>query len=291
MGLFDQALKILSAQDPEGFVSFGLRKKRVRVIRPVEAALPAHGREIDGGYLVELDDAKLVVHLEFHRRHQKLLELAIDVAEAQVRLFRREGHPVLSLVWDLYGQRGDPVREQKELVFGAVTENRSRVVYVRVNLRALKAVDLLRKAPPVLWPLVPLTRNGAEASAIRAARDAIEKRPGLSSAVLADHLAVLWLLADAEQVPVKVLQDILSKEKLMESELFQEAFDRGSVRSRIETIIRILTFRLGAVDQALRELVRTQDDPEILDAWYTESLMVTTPDEARRLIDKIRQAL
>ncbi len=290
MGLFDQALKLLAAHDPEGFVRFGVKSGRVKLIRPVEAALPSRGRDIDGGYLFEIAGAEVVVHLEFHRRHQALDELAVDVVEAQIRLFRREGRPVLSMVWDLYGRASEPVLQDQELIFGEGAGKRSRGVYLRINLRGMSASELLSKAPSALWPLVPLTRDGADASALRSARDAIEGRERLSSVARADHLAVLWLLADAEQVPLEVLQDILSKERLMESALFQEAFERGAVRTRAETVIRVLTNRLGAIDRALRDVIRAQADQEILDAWYTEALLVTTPDEARRLAEKIRQA-
>jgi hypothetical protein len=76
----------------------------------------------------------MVVHIEFHRRHQALEDLAIDVAEAQLRLFRRERLPVVSQVWDLYGRDDDPVLSERETLLGPM-EPCSRLVYRRVNLR------------------------------------------------------------------------------------------------------------------------------------------------------------
>src|SRR5205823_2324966 len=118
-----------------------------------------------------------------------LEELAADVAEAQIRLYRREGLPVLSLVWDLYGKADEPLFAERTWTFGVSLHpgsRSSRCSYRRVNLRALTAEELLSNAPAVLWPLVALTRDGATKEAVLRARDAIEGRRGLSSAEQAD---------------------------------------------------------------------------------------------------------
>lgn len=105
---FDQSLKHLLHREPEDFIRFGL-EGAVKVVKPVPSSLPARGRDVDGSYLVEYEGARMVAHLEFHRRNQSQEELAVDVVEAQVRLFRREKLPVLSHVWDLYGHEEEPV--------------------------------------------------------------------------------------------------------------------------------------------------------------------------------------
>ncbi len=67
------------------------------MLRPVPTALPSRGRDVDGGYRVRVAGGERVAHTEFHRRHQSRQELAVDVAEAQIRFFRREKVPVISM--------------------------------------------------------------------------------------------------------------------------------------------------------------------------------------------------
>ncbi|MEZ4295928.1 MAG: hypothetical protein R3B70_13215 [Polyangiaceae bacterium] len=241
--------------------------------------------------------------MELHRRHQKLDELQVDVAEAQVRLYRREQVPVLSQVWDLYGRRDEPLLKEQRLVFGAPTLGAaSQAVYVRVNLRALRAAELLSSAPPALWPLVALTGDGAQEAAVRQACEAIEARTDLGSAERADHLAVLWFVAEAEKVPIRAVRVYLTKEKLMESVLYREIFEegeaqgeaRGEVRGRAlalaNVLVRGLMHHLGALDPGVRERIRSEKDPETLDVWCEELPGVHNAEEARRLVTKIMNA-
>src|SRR5689334_10834097 len=105
----------------------------VQLIAPIPSDLPSRGRNVDGGYRIQRSDEELVAHVEFHRRHQRLDDLAVDVAEAQVRFYRRERVPVVSQVWDLYGARDEPLLTERALDFGATAlTTASRAVYVRV---------------------------------------------------------------------------------------------------------------------------------------------------------------
>jgi hypothetical protein len=92
------------------------------------------------------DGVQRLAHIEFHRRHQGQDELAIDVAEAQIRLFRREHVEVISFVWDLYGRVGEPVLSSCVLVFGEGSQSQ----YRRINLRGMSFRDLLAQGPPAL---------------------------------------------------------------------------------------------------------------------------------------------
>jgi hypothetical protein len=171
MESFDQSLKHLLHHNAVDFIRFGLADASVRVLGAIPSDLPSRGRDVDGGYRILRGEEAAVAHIEFHRRHQGREELAIDVAEAQVRLYRREGSRVVSFVWDLYGEPEDPLLEEQTLPFGAKGLKRgSRCVYVKVNLRALAADELLATAPPALWPLVALTRDGATVLGVRKAR-------------------------------------------------------------------------------------------------------------------------
>jgi hypothetical protein len=295
MDSFDQSLKFLLHQAPADFARFALRDKKVEVLGPVESGLPSRGRDIDGAYFIESRGEKLVAHLEFHRRHQSAEDLAVDVGEAQIRLYRREGLEVVSIVWDLYGSPGEPVIEERVLLHGAkILKRRSQVVYLRTNLRALRYKELLAKAPPALWPLVALTRDGASEEAVHAARDAIEARTELTPAEQADHLAVLWFVAEAEDLPTRAMKEYITQEKLMASTLYQSILEKGrslgDAARCADTIIRILIRRLGTIDPALATRIRAVSNVDTLDAWLNEALDTPDAEGARRLVDKIGKA-
>src|SRR5262245_44414699 len=107
MESFDQSLKYLLQRDPADFLRFGLGGLRVPLLSPLRSGPPPRRRDIDGSYRIgwgrtepqqtnpqqpapqqaDVVD-RAVAHIEFHRRHQSWNELATDVAEAQVRLYR-----------------------------------------------------------------------------------------------------------------------------------------------------------------------------------------------------------
>ncbi len=295
MDSFDQSLKYLLQQRPADFVRFALGDPAVRVIGPVASGLPSRSRDIDGAYVIERGGVELVAHFEFHRRHQRAEELAADVGEAQIRLHRREGREVVSLVWDLYGARDAPATEERTFAHGArIVKERSQVTYLRVNLRALGFRALLSEAPPSLWPLVALTRDGACEDAVHEARDAIEGRTDLTAVEQTDHLAVLWFIAEAEQVPVRVMKAYITEERLMASTLYESIFEKGEARGDAkrcaDTIVRILGRRLGALDPAIATQIQATTSIERLEAWLNEAIDLPDVESARRLTEKIGKA-
>lgn len=298
MESFDQSLKYLLHQQPADFIHFALGPS-VIVLGPIPSALPSRGRDIDGAYSIQRDSQALVAHFEFHRRNQSVEDLAIDVGEAQIRLYRREKAEVISLVWDLYGAARGPVTEARAFVFGAkVGEVASQVAYVRVNLRSTRWNDLLSRAPPSLWPLVALAQGGASEEAVRTARDQIQGRTDLTASQQADHLAVLWFVAEAEDVSVRVMKAYIAEEKLMASTLYQSIIEKGEARGEVRgraqeragTILRVLTRRLGSVDPAVATRIRGVTDSETLDVWLNEALDLQDAEGARRLVEKIATA-
>src|SRR4051812_9636060 len=113
MESFDHSLKYLLQHDPADFLRFGLGDPTIQILESLPSGLPSRGRDVDGIYRIAIEGKPVVGHIEFHRRHQSREDLEIDVAEAQVRLVRRGGLEVLSLVWDLYGKMDEPVLEQR----------------------------------------------------------------------------------------------------------------------------------------------------------------------------------
>jgi predicted transposase YdaD len=184
-----------------------------------------------------------------------------------------------------------------------VKKRRSQVVYLRVNLRALGWKELLAKAPPALWALVALTRDGASEEAVRAANDAIVARTDLTPGRQADHLVVLWFVAEAEDVPVRLMNEYISREKLMASTLYQSIFKDGEAQGRADgetrgraegeaahcanTIVRILTRRVGELDPGVVARIRAVKSLDTLEVWLNEALDSPDDESARRLIAKI----
>ncbi len=311
MESFDQSLKHLLHHNAVDFLRFGLADASVTVVEPIPSDLPSRGRDVDGGYRILRGREAAVAHVEFHRRHQSRKELAIDVAEAQVRLYRREKSRVISFVWDLYGDADNPLLEERTLQFGARggkgLKRSSRCVYVKVNLRALAAEELLSTAPAALWPLVALTRDGATEEGVRRAYKAIKARIELAPAMRADHVAVLWFVAEAEGVAAQAMKVYISEESLMESALYKSIFEKGEAKGesrgratgraegRAEAsasyLIRFLVHRLGVVDPALRQRIRSCADADLLEAWSEEALLA--PDEAALclVMEKIARVL
>src|SRR5262249_53811666 len=201
------------------FIRFGMGDPSIEVLKPAEAALPARpakNRDVDGGYRFRCGEELLIGHVEFHRRHQSRKDLALDVGEAQIRFHRREGLRVVSFVWDLYGKADEPLLTRKRYRYGARDANEpvSQVAYRRVNLRSLGYEELLSSAPPTLWPLVALTRDGATQAGVKAARDAIVARKDLCRSERADHLAVLRFVGEKENVALAVLSAYITDEEL-----------------------------------------------------------------------------
>ena len=105
-------------------------------------------------------------------------------------------------------------------------------------------------------------------------------------------------------MPQLVLEAIMIEESLKESDLYRDVFakwlaqgkalgkdegkDEGKAETEAKTIISILTYRLGMVPPTVQAQVRNLTDPLTRQIWYNEALLATTPEEARRLVDKIR---
>jgi hypothetical protein len=296
MQSFDQSLKFLLQHDPADLIGFALDDPTVRILGAVPSVLPARGRDVDGAYLIARGDRSqdaaeepLLAHTEMHRRHQSAQEIGVDIAEAQVRLFRRERKLVVSHLWDLCGDPDAPVRAEKRLAFGA---DGSACVYQRINLRGLGWEQLLAQAPAALWALVALTRDGAAQPAVTAVRDAIDEHPAWTQAQRSDHLAVLSFVAEAEGVPTNLMRAVLSKERLMESELYREIYGdgvtageargkaegeaRGKAEGKAESILAVLVARDIPVSDAIRARVLGCTDVPTLDAWIRRAAVAST---------------
>ncbi|HRI68483.1 MAG TPA: hypothetical protein PK156_29845 [Polyangium sp.] len=295
MESFDESLKFLLHEEPADFLRFGFADPMIEIVAPCETDLPARGREVDGSYVMMRNGVKIVAHVEFHRRHQGAEELAIDVAEAQIRLYRRERQHVVSHVWDLYGELNGPPRALRELHVGPGSQS----TYTRINLRAMNWQQLLETAPATFWPLVPLTRDGATEIAVKAARDAIVSLEEHHSKRQANFLAILWFIAEAEDVPTELIKQFIKEAQLMESALYKSIFAKGEAngeakgeakgeaRAHAATIYKLLARWLGSVDVSVRQHIATFPDPNIVEAWCDEALELNDADSAATLLAKI----
>jgi hypothetical protein len=287
MQSFDQSLKFLLQHEPADFIGFALDDLSVRILGAVPSVLPARGRDVDGAYVIARGEAAPateephLAHIEMSRRHESAQQVGVEIAEAQVRLFWRERKLVVSHRWDLYGDPGAPVRAEHRLAFGA---DGSTCVYRRINLRGLGWERLLAEAPPALWALVALTRDGATAPAIERAHDAIEARGALTHDERSDHLAVLSFVAEAEGVPTRLMRAAVTEERLMGSELYRSIFGKGKAageaegmaKGKAEGIVAVLTARDIPVSAAVRARILGCTDVPTLDAWIRRAAVAST---------------
>ncbi len=136
-----------------------------------------------------------------------------------------------------------------------------------------------------------LTRDGASERGVLAAKEAIEARTDLTPAEQADHLAVLWFIGEAEDVPVRVMKEYITEEKLMASSLYQSIYEKGEARgeakARAATLVEVLTLRVGELDPAVAARIRSVQSSETLRIWLSEALSTADAESARRLIEKI----
>lgn len=289
MESFDQSLKYLLHEEPADFLRFGFADSNIKIVAPCETDLPSRGRDVDGSYLVLRDGKHMIAHVEFHRRHQSAEDLAIDVAEAQIRLYRRDRCEVVSHVWDLYGDRAQPLMIPCPSTFGPGLQS----IYTRINLRAMQWQQLLTRAPPTFWPLVPLTRDGATEIAVKTARDAIFAHEGENSRRRADFLAILWFVAEAEDVPTEVIRSYITRTQLMESQLYKSIFAdgraEGEARAHAGTIYKRLVRWLGSVDVSVRQHIARFPNQSILETWCDEAVELKDADSAQKLLVKILQ--
>ena len=128
----------------------------------------------------------------------------------------------------------------------------------------------------MLWALVALTCDGATEPVIAKVRDAIEARPTWTEAERADHLAVLWFVAEAEGVPGRLMQAVVSKERLMESELYREIFGDGDVKGKAESIVAVLAARGIPVSDTVRARILGCTDVTTLDVWIRRAAVAST---------------
>jgi hypothetical protein len=252
-----RALDHLLSQEPLPFIAFALRARTLRVLAPVA-----------GGHLIERNGRREACLVRFVRRRPRLSELALGLGESLLRLRQKERVPVHAVVWDLCGGDRGPVVQPRAFYLGEEESlSSTRVAYLRVNLRRLTAAQLLDRGTPVLFPLVPVTRDGAAGEAVRWAAAAISGRAELAPPQRADLLAALRLLAEGEGVPAALLRSCIPGDQLAGSPFY-----------------RALT---GELRQAL--LALATDDPARLAAWLEEALMSLNAAAAMRLLETMRR--
>lgn len=97
---------------------------------------------------------------------------------------------------------------------------------------------------------------------------------------------------------MQALRNYLPKERLMASTLYQEiraegraeGIKQGVAEVQRETILQVLTYRLGEVEPSVRERIQSVTSAEMLVSWQEEALRAVTAKAARRLAEKIKKA-
>jgi hypothetical protein len=72
-----------------------------------------------------------------------------------------------------------------------------------------------------------------------------------------------------------------------ENEAIRQSFQRGEHQRLTTALIQILSARLGALEPAIQDLIRSQQDMEILGQWFNEAVLVLDAPGAERLLRRI----
>jgi predicted transposase YdaD len=273
---YDQAVKLLSEEDPRGFLSIvaGIPIDATVEVLDLPKELVQDPMEADQIYLVRPVDApEFLVHTEAWSRHQnrwkeKQLWYGVEV----VRKFRL---PLQSYVVFLK-EKGVPKR------LPSLLRARHGDVDIRVRVRPIRlwmvdAGPVLETNRRPLYPWVPLM-NSTLAQQREAARR-ISAQPDTSAAVL---LAILARLRyDDTEAYLESIGMILTPEILMESpfttELIAKTLERGRQEGRHEG--RQEGRHLGEHD-FLHKILEARFGP--LPVWAEERLQSATDEDMLR---------
>jgi len=193
---YDQTLKLLLAQAPEGFLAVVAPDLHWRGQRRSE--LPAVTRQAD--IVMEVEDAngrRGLLHVELQTKVEP--DLGERLAEYGIRLWRRDHLPVRSVVVFLRQGRRLPASP-----FAIAWGERRLLQYEfdTVRLWEVPQARVLETPQPALWPLASLMAEATVDSTILVA-ERIARAP-LSRVEREELSGLLWLLAGLRLSPEAV---------------------------------------------------------------------------------------
>ena len=146
-------------------------------------------------------------------------------------------------------------------------------------------------ALPALWPLVPLTRDGKTEEALARTTRTLRARR-LPDSDKADLLSALRFLAEAENVPLALLNRYIDRKelKMTKGSLYQEIMQEGRQEGHQEAILLALETRLGKVPQTIRSRVMAESRSRVLTSWFNAAADATDATSARKVLERIRAA-
>ena len=133
----------------------------------------------------------------------------------------------------------------------------------------------------------------------------------LSPVQRADHTAVLYFLAEAEDVPLVLLRNLIEDQKMKQSALYQrirqegveeglekglekglqkgleKGLEKGELKHMASIILKVLARRLPEVSPAVTARVRSETRHEVADLWCEDALRADDAEQARALHDRI----
>ncbi len=145
-----------------------------------------------------------------------------------------------------------------------------------------------------------LTRDGAALEPVQKVTAAILERQDISSAVLADHLTVLRFIAEAEGLPIQFLLELIPRDKMIESPLYQSILQegradgetkgeaKGEAKRQAKALLRVLLRRFDYTDESLSTRVMAETRMPLLEAWFDDALILADEEALRSLVATIK---
>src|SRR5579885_83018 len=218
--LWDDTMKRLISAHPQHFVSWLLKDAQFMQLLPQE--LKNKTREADVIFQVLLDEAEMLLHLEFQSSDDS--NMALRLLEYNVLAVSEYRRPVLSCV--LYLRKGHMIAESPlewKLPNGQVVLT---FTFIVVKLWEVATEEITQTGLVGLLPLLPLTRDGKRHEVIEEMIEGIVAAKQFNLLTLGEIFAGL-VLKDSNDREWLKWRFAMHKDILEESWVYQEIVQEG----------------------------------------------------------------
>lgn len=286
---WDSLEKLLAEASPQHLVSFVL--PGAKYLEETFTNLPAQSREIqaDVMYNVQWEGVEIILHIEFQRRHDEDMGRRVWEYNALASIIKQL--PVFSFVIYLVKDHGIVRPPYREIVHGKHIRD---FYYTNIYLWELEQKALKQPGLEGVWPLLPLTKDGARLDVVEDVITGLQEahREDLLSLVFSFAALIFTKEGDRQwlQRRLDMLHDILE-----ESWVYQEIKQKGLFEGRKEARQRelqlerqTLTIYVEGRFPALVTLLKAQmfgiEEPELLRNLLIKLFSVQNEEEARGAI-------
>jgi len=260
----DRPIKVLFERQGQSLLPFiGERRPGVRVAAVESVALPVPARTIDSVMRLERDGLVWYRHLEFQAQRDP--GIPRRCFEYNSRLILHYDAVVFTTVLYLLPGADKDVPDAFRLYLGDWLACEWRFDVVRLWEIDVQSAFESGEAGPLA--LVPLLRGGDEPSNVREAARKLDALPRPGGA---DAMSVLIDIA-SQRYDRDTFLNVLGKDRVMQSWIWQMGVEEGEAKGRIETARRMCADLVKELHPrsaaALLPAIEACDQPETLRSW------------------------